>query len=299
MTPRDEDNPPAVSHAAGPAGAKPRQGKLRRMLFSIVKIAVIVYIVFGAILFVFQKRFIYMPSREMRQDPGSLGLEFEELTLTASDGVKIFGWYIPAKADKGTVIFCHGNAGNISGRLPTIGLFHAIGMNVMIFDYRGYGRSEGSPGEAGTYRDASAAWDYVTAVRGEKPERIIVFGRSLGGAIAAHLAETKKPAGLILESTFTSVPDMARKMYPVYPTRLLSRVKYDTLKRIDGLECPIMILHSVDDEMIPYEHGRKLFGAAPEPKRFVEMQGSHNEARPAGVDYQRTLGEFIDEQLRQ
>ena len=273
---------------------KPK-GRLGRMLWSIVRIAVIVYVVFGVILFLFQKRFIYQPRRGVTQTPEIIGVEFETVRLTTADGVSLSAWYVPSSMDRGTVLFCHGNAGNISGRLPTIGKFHALGLNVMIFDYRGYGDSGGSPGEKGTYLDAEAAWDHLIDVRNARPERIVVFGRSLGGAIAAKLAVDRKPAAAILESTFTSIPDLARRMYPVYPTRLLARVRYDTIKRIGDLSCPVLILHSPDDEIIPYAHGRKLFEAAPEPKEFVEMTGGHNDPRPS--DYQNILGDFIDKHV--
>jgi len=265
------------------------------MLWSIVRIVVIVYVVFGVILFLFQKRIIYQPRGQVAQTPEIIGLEYESVRLTTADGVSISAWYVPSSMDRGTVLFCHGNAGNISGRLPTIGIFHALGLNVMIFDYRGYGDSEGSPGEKGTYLDAGAAWDHLIDVRKAKPERIVVFGRSLGGAVATKLAIDRKPAAAILESTFTSIPDLAGRMYPIYPIRLLARVRYDTIKRIGDLNCPVLILHSPDDEIIPYAHGRKLFEAAPEPKQFVEMTGGHNDPRPS--NYQNILGDFIDKHV--
>ena len=268
------------------------------MIWSILRIIIVVYVAFGVILYLFQKRFIYRPSAAIENTPEAAGLKYEDVTLTTSDGVKISAWYVPADDARGTVLFCHGNAGNVSHRLMDLVQFNDLGLNVLIFDYRGYGASEGSPSEKGTYRDAEAAWEHLLDRRGEKPGRIVVFGRSLGGAVAAWLAVEKTPAGLILESTFTSIPDMARKMYPVYPIRLLARVHYDTLSHVRQLKCPVLVLHSRDDDMIPFEHGKKLHEAAPQPKEFLEMRGGHNSPHMDHPDdYANAVGGFITRHL--
>ena len=226
-------------------------------------------------------------------------MDYEDVSLTTSDGVKLHGWFVPATAEpKGTVLMFHGNAGNISHRLETIAIFHELGYNAMIIDYRGYGRSEGSPGEEGTYRDAEAAWTYLTRKRKIEADRIVLFGRSLGAAVAAWLAVEKHSAGLILESAFTSVPDRGAEMYKFLPVRLLARINYDTLGRIDKLRCGLLVIHSRDDEIIPYHHGEQLFEAAKQPKRFQEISGGHNNGFiTSGSIYKNALAEFLSESI--
>jgi fermentation-respiration switch protein FrsA (DUF1100 family) len=184
------------------------------------------------------------------------------------------------------VLFCHGNAGNVSHRLDTLQFFRSLGLGTLIFDYRGYGRSDGSPSEKGTYRDAEAAWRHLVEQRQIPPERIVILGRSLGGAVAARLAADQRPGALVVESAFTSVPDLAARMFPVYPVHLLARIRYNTLKWIRRVHCPVLVVHSRDDEMIPFRHGRRLFEAAPEPKEFLELRGGQMRAtgqRPAAT----------------
>ena len=230
--------------------------------------------------------------------PGRIGLDYREVTFEARDGTALNGWWLPHPASRGTLLFCHGNAGNISHRLTDLMQFNDLGLNVLIFDYRGYGASEGSPSEKGTYRDAEAAWEHLVGERGEKPGRIVVFGRSLGTAVAAWLAAEKTPGAAVLESGFTSVVDMARKMYWMYPVRLLARVHYDTRSHVSRLQCPVLVIHSRDDDMIPFEHGRKLYEAAPGPKEFVEMRGGHNDPHMDHPDdYANAVGGFITRHL--
>jgi hypothetical protein len=176
------------------------------------------------------------------------------------------------------VLFCHGNAGNISHRLDSIRLLHSLGLQVLIFDYRGYGHSEGAASEKGSYRDADAAWRYLVDVRGLPADRIILFGRSLGAAVAADLASRTRPAAVIMESAFTSVPDMAAGIYPWLPVRLLSRYRYDNLDKITRISAPLLLVHSRQDEIIPFAHGERLFERAREPKQFLEINGGHNDA---------------------
>jgi fermentation-respiration switch protein FrsA (DUF1100 family) len=193
------------------------------------------------------------------------------------------------------VLFCHGNAGNISHRLDSIRLFHELGLSVLIFDYRGYGQSSGKPTEKGTYRDADAAWHYLVTLRGILPGHIILFGRSLGAPIAADLATRQSAAAVILESAFTSVPDVAAKFYPWLPVRWLSRYQYNTRKKLASIHSPVMIVHSRDDEIIEYANGERLFEAANEPKQFLELRGGHNDGfMVSGKDYIRGLNNFLD-----
>jgi len=257
-----------------------------------------VYVLFAGFLFIFQSRSVYYPEHAISVDPNNIGLEFESVSFETEDKVKLSGWFIPSKAASGVILFCHGNAGNISHRLESIQIFHRLGMDVFIFDYRGYGRSEGSPTEVGTYRDAEAAWWYLVKERQVSPNRIVVFGRSLGGAVAAWLAHRHMPGSLILESTFTSMPDIGAKLYPYLPVRLLSRFKYNTAEYLNEVDCPVLIVHSRDDEIMPFGHGQRLFEVAKEPKKFLEITGTHNEGFiTSGKHYEEGLNTFISTHL--
>jgi len=266
-----------------------------RMIWSIIGIIVAFYVGLSLLLFLFQSRFIYFPLRQIEATPAILGLTYEAVQFEAEDGVKLSGWFIPAEEASRIVLFFHGNAGNISHRLESIALFHRLGLSVFIIDYRGYGQSEGSPSESETYLDAAAAWRYLVEERGSEPEQIIIFGRSLGGAVATWLAHNHPPKALIIESTFTSVPDMGAGQYPFLPVRLLARIQYNSLERIPQINVPILIVHSPEDEIIPYSHGQQLFQAANEPKTFLQLRGGHNEGFIiSGQPYEEGLKSFIE-----
>lgn len=255
-------------------------------------------ILYGAVcllLYLFQSRLIYFPDRYLAATPQAVGLPYENIGFQTSDGVDLHGWFIPSERPASPVLlFFHGNAGNISHRLESLLIFHRLGLSTLIFDYRGYGKSEGTPSEDGTYLDAETAWGYLTQTRGVEAENVVLFGRSLGGAVAAWLATRLVPGALIVESTFTSVPDLAAKIYPVLPVRLLARFRYDAKQYIARIRCPVLIVHSHDDEIIPSSHGRALFHAAPEPKGFLQIRGGHNEGFLAsGEDYVRGIGDFL------
>ena len=255
------------------------------------------YIILAGFLFAFQSHYVYYPDypeRALLADPSAIGLDFESVYLETEDGVKLSAWFIPSDNARGVILFCHGNAGNISHRLESIEIFHQLGLSVLIFDYRGYGQSEGSPTEQGTYQDAEAAWRYLVETRQLEPAQIIIFGRSLGGAVAAWLAQSQRPGALILESTFTSVPDIAATLYPYLPFRLLSRFQYNTAEYLGGVDCPVLIVHSRDDEIMPFSHGRQLFEIAGEPKELLEISGTHNEGFiTSGENYEQGLNAFI------
>lgn len=249
-------------------------------LGSVLVIGGMLYGTICAYVFFMQGRLIYypnLPSRELTASPRDIGLEYEDVTITTSDDIRLHGWFVPTQQERGVVLFFHGNAGNISHRLDSIEIFHDLGLSSLIIDYRGYGKSQGKVTEQGTYLDAEAAWQYLTRKRNIPAENIVIFGRSLGGAIAAYLAARQQPGALILESSFTSVPDMGVHLYPILPVRLLSRFSYDTKAALQSVTCPVLVIHSPDDEIIPYVNGRKLFETAKEPKSFLEMRGDHNE----------------------
>jgi hypothetical protein len=245
-----------------------------------------------------QGRMLFMPVREMSGNPGNIGLAYEELTLTTQDGVILHGWYIVANEEKGIVLFCHGNAGNISHRLESIKIFHELGFSVLIFDYRGYGKSSGRPSEAGTYLDAEAAWDYLVLTKRRSPKAIVIFGRSLGAAVAAEIALRKNPACLILESAFTSVPDMGAQLYPWLPVRLISRFRFSTIEKVGEIRCPKLIIFSPDDEIVPAGHGEEIYRKALSPKELLKIKGDHNTGfLVSGSYYTEGLKGFLSRSL--
>ncbi|MCP4650727.1 MAG: alpha/beta hydrolase [PVC group bacterium] len=219
---------------------------------------------------------LYYPEKEIVLKPNDVGLAFEEVHFTAKDKVKLHGWYIPAKDAQTSLIFCHGNGGNISHRMDKILLFNNLGVNMFIFDYRGYGKSKGRSSEAGFYNDAEAAYKYLKS-RGDAGRKIIIYGESLGGAVAVDLAAKVPVAGLILESTFTNVLDMAKVVYPLLPGFLVQS-KFDSLSKIKTIDVPKLCMHSQDDNIVPFRLGKKLFDAASEPKQFLEIYGAHNDS---------------------
>lgn len=260
-----------------------------------------VYIVLAGYIYIFQSRFVYYPdlvSPSLSADPSHIGLLFENISFVTSDGVKLSGWFIPKDNPRGVLLFCHGNAGNIGHRLESIQLFNRLGLEIFIFDYRGYGDSEGKPTEEGTYQDVEAAWKYLVEKRRIKKDKAIVFGRSLGGGIASWLASKYTPKALILESTFTSLPDIAAARYWFIPVRILMRIKYNTAGRLGNVNCPTLIVHSRDDRVIPLTHGQRLFETASEPKVLLEITGTHNDGFiTSGTLYEDGLNNFIHQHL--
>ena len=257
----------------------------------------------AAYLYLSQSRMLYypdMPSRVLQGSPADIGLAYDTVWLMAGDGTRLHAWFVPATTARGTLLFNHGNAGNIGDRLDSISLFHSLGLNVLIFDYRGFGESEGKPSEQGTYLDAKAAWDYLLEERMISPQEIIIFGRSLGAAMAADLASQNLSAGVILESAFTSVPDMAASLYPWLPVRWLSRYRYNNLDKVDRITSPLLVMHSRADEIIPFAHGERLFAHANEPKQFLELNGGHNDGYHVSRKvYVKAMQQFLDEILPQ
>ncbi len=231
--------------------------------------------------YLFQESQVYfpeLPSRRIEATPANIGLAFDAVRLATEDGESLTGWFVPAPNPRGTVLYFHGNGGNIGHRVEIIRDFHDLGFNVLIFDYRGYGESSGSPSEEGTYRDAMAAWRHLTEARRIPAQSIVFFGESLGGAVAAWLAERHMPGALVFYATFTSVPDMARKLYPILPVGMLVRLSYDTRSALARVTCPVLIMHSSEDEIVPYSQGETLYASVPGKKELVTLQGGHNDA---------------------
>lgn len=287
------------------------------MLSSLLTILALAYGGVAALLFLMQDKLAYYPQigREIQTTPREHGLDYEALTLATADGEQLDAWFVPApnplppvgEGDKaslsdvkprGVVLILHGNAGNISHRMDSIAMFHRLGYGVLIFDYRGYGRSSGKPSEQGLYQDAQTAWDHLTRQRGIAPARIVLFGESLGGAVAAWLATREKPGALVLSSVFTSAPELGADLYPWLPTKWLVRMRYDTRNTLAQVTCPVLIAHSPDDEIVPFRHGQRLFDAAVAPKVFLPLTGGHNDSfifmRQEWVD---VLAEFLSQHI--
>lgn len=248
----------------------------------------------------FEWKNLYYPSKEIAMTPAAARLAYEDVEFISEDGNKLHGWWIPHENPKGTVIICHGNAGNIGDRVWVAADFHQLGLQVFLFDYRGYGNSRGLTSEQGIYRDARAAYEVVRARYKDADDLpVIVYGRSLGGAVAVQLALDKPVKGLIIESTFTSTIDMGKKLYPMLPVRLICRDRYDSIRKIDQVRVPVLVAHSRADRLIPFEMGRALFEKANEPKQFFELTGDHNDSGwSVSGHYWEGLNQFIHSTLQ-
>ncbi len=226
----------------------------------------------------FEHNQAYHPTRELEYPPAEVGHPWEEVWLTAPDGVRLNAWFFRAAEDsprrRWAALFCHGNGGNISSR-P--GYYRAVmesGVNLLTFDYRGYGRSEGRVSEEGTYTDAMTALAWLQS-RGFPPSHVVAWGESLGGGIASEVARRAPLGGLALQSSFTSIPDLGAELFPWLPVRWIGRIRYDTHNRLPRLTCPVLVMHSRADEVIPFHHGERNFAAARDPKLFCEIGGNH------------------------
>lgn len=244
-----------------------------------------------------EKGFIFFPDRTIQETPADIRLAFEDLYLLTPDGVKINAWFVPYPDARATLLWFHGNAGNLSNRVDQLRHFHqAVKLNVMMIDYREYGRSEGQVTEEGTYQDALTSYDYLWTRSDLDPARIVVFGQSLGAAVAIELAMQRKAYGLILEASFTSVQDMARAALPWLPIGPLFSTRYDSLSKIERVEAPLLILHGDRDEIVPYFQGRRIFEAAREPKTFYTISGAghNNTYEVGGRAYFEAIARFIE-----
>lgn len=266
-----------------------------------VGVVFLMLLVFTGFLVGIENRIIFYPYKfpEGIWNPEFYGLQVEDVYFKAEDGVKLHGWFVAATRPSNnvgqevppTLIWFHGNAGNLSHRLEHILLLHNLRLNIFIFDYRGYGKSEGSPDEQGVYLDSIAAYRTMTESKGLP----FLYGQSLGGACAIEVAMHYPIAGLILESTFTSAADMARKMFPIFPVGRFLRTKFDSINKIPQVTAPKLFLHGTQDEIVPYTMGRKLFEAAKEPKEFHDIIGAeHNDTYiVGGADYFHAIDRFV------
>ncbi|MFC1555809.1 alpha/beta hydrolase [candidate division KSB1 bacterium] len=248
------------------------------ILKNILYAGIFIYLFLVILLYFFNARLIFFPDKNLYTTPADSGMQYEDAEIITKDGVRLHGWYVTNDSTDATIIYCHGNAGNISGRVDILKILHDLKINVLMFDYRGYGRSEGSPSEDGTYRDVEAAWRYITAEKGIPREKVILYGRSLGGPIAAFCASRFNPGGLILHGTFTSVPDVAETIYPKFLVKILPAfIKYPTGRYLNETVCPVLVIHSSEDTLIPFKFGTELYELAPNEKSFLETHGTHND----------------------
>ncbi len=248
-----------------------------RMLFIFSSFTLLLLFSFNSYLYLKQPNMVFFPLKGINVTPKEWGLSYEDLKIPLADKTKISAWYLPhPEADK-TVLFFHGNGGNISHRGDSLYIFHKLKLNVLIIDYPGYGKSEGTPSETGVYQSATAAWHYLVSEKKLKPEDIIIFGRSLGGAVAVDLASRVKAGGLILESTFSSVHDFVDMVFPVLSHFIYLRYSFDSFSKINKVSVPVLVVHSPDGEVIPFELGQKLFEAVVSEKIFLPIKGGHND----------------------
>ncbi len=224
-----------------------------------------------------ERHSIFFPMREMYATPAQAGLPYEEVYFETSDNKRLNGWFILNKEAKFVILFCHGNAGNISHRIEKMSILHNLGVNIFIFDYRGYGKSQGKPSESGLYRDAEAAYKYLVEERKISKDDIVLYGESIGSAVIIDLAKKADVKALITEEAFTSIKDMAKMAYPFLPHFIFSS-RFDCVSKIKDITCDKLIIHSIDDEIVPFYLGERLFDAARPPKKFLRIRGSHNTA---------------------
>ena len=262
---------------------------VKHMLQQILVTAILAYAAMVLLVWLTQDRLIYFPhiGGAAVATPLAVKLPFEDVRITTEDGETLAAWWVPAAPARGAVLLFHGNAGSIADRIAYLPHFNAMGYAVLLVDYRGYGASTGKPSEAGTYRDADAAWRWLAAQQKLQPVDIVVVGESLGGAVAAELAARVQPGALLLVSTFTSATDLGAQIYPWLPVRWISRYRYDTLGHLQKFKGAVLIAHSRDDEIVPFAHGERLYAAATGVRSFLEMRGGHNDSylfsRPAWV----------------
>jgi pimeloyl-ACP methyl ester carboxylesterase len=267
----------------------------------------IVGITYGAItllLFLFQHRLVYLPDlgREYGGTPADAGMAHVAIEIPTADGERLAAWVVDAPgtdpAGRGTVLFLHGNAGSLGARVENLRVFHQLGWRTLIFSYRGYGRSTGTPGESGTYEDAAAAWRYLTGTLGVPPAHIVAYGESLGAGVASWLAVNHPLGGLATMAAFTSIPDLGQERYPWIPVRALARLGYDNLGNLAKLQVPVLVIHSRDDELVRFTHAQRLLAAAQAsgvPATLLELRGSHDGAfRDSAAQYRDGLARFLD-----
>lgn len=279
-------------------------GSMFRIMKFVISFAVVI------ILFILYIRYLecstlFAPSKIIEATPADLGLSFEDIHFNTEDNVTLNGWFIPAaeavdvsrmrkSTRRSTLLFLHGNAGNIGDRLGKLAFFFQMGVNVFIFDYRGYGKSQGNPTENGIYKDAVAAYEYLlTRSKDVDPKNIVAYGASLGGVVAIDLATKRELSGVIVDSAFTSARDMAKEIYPFLPSFFI-QLKLDSIVKIKYVTIPKLFFHSKQDEIVPFALGEKLYRAAPSPKKFLQIRGTHvNAHTESAEEFVKGITDFL------
>ncbi len=290
----DEANGAIVQMPAGNPQARSR--RLGHMVFRLLFLLCIAYAGVFLVLSYLQTSIIFPAFGAVWQTPADAPYQWEYEDVARSvDGHTTRGWYIPVENARATLLFSHGNGGTISDRLEFVEMFKPMGLNVLLYDYGGYGDSTGRPSEQRCYADARAMWHYLTVDKGIPASQIILFGESLGGGVTVNLATEVTPGAVVLQSTFLSIAKRAHEMFPIVPVRLFLRHHFDNAAKIGGIEAPILIVHSPDDTIIPYHHGKDLFALAPDPKSFLEIRGDHNEGPfQSQRTYMNGIADFLD-----
>jgi hypothetical protein len=287
-----------VTESSPPTNPKAGGGPLRQVgnvAWRVGRIVLIAYLAIVLIAMFIEEMMMFPASRYPDGDWDPPGLVFEDAEFAAADGTRLHGWYVPCDRPRATVLLCHGNAGNVTDRADWVRLLQqGLRVSVLVFDYRGYGKSEGKPNEGGIIADGRAARAWLAEREGIDETEIVLLGRSLGGAVAVALAAEKPPRGLVLESTFSSMTDLAAGLFPILPVRLFLRNRFDSLSRIQNYDGPLLVSHSKADEVIPFRFGQKLYDGAPSKnKKFMAFdKAGHNWSPP---EYYEALDAFLDE----
>ncbi len=248
------------------------------LLKAMIACAAVSYLAVCVYVYAAQDSMVFKPSKDFAALPDKARLPYEDIRIHGKDGVSLSAWHFPLEGSKATVLFLHGNSWNMGRFVTTAELYRKLGLACLMIDYRGYGSSSGKPSEEGLYADAESAYRWLTEERKTPSGRIVIAGRSLGGALAARLAAKLPCAGLSLESAFTSLDDEGSYFHPFLPIRLLSKYRFDTAADLAKASCPLLVVHSRDDKTVPFAFGKRLFELAPaKPKSFVELRGSHND----------------------
>lgn len=291
-----ESTPPARAEQVSVPTSKPSTLKaLGNHAWRVARIVLVAYLAVVLIAMFIENLMMFPASRYPDGDWHPPGLVFEDAEFTAADGTRLHGWYVPCDRPRATVLLCHGNAGNVTDRADWIRLLQQdMRVSVLVFDYRGYGKSEGKPYEEGIIADGRAARAWLAEREGIDETDIVLLGRSLGGAVAVALAAEKPPRGLVLESTFSSMTDLAASLFPFLPIRLMLRNRFDSLSRIQKYKGPMLVSHSKTDEVIPFRFGEKLYEGAPsKDKRFIAFDDAgHNWSPP---EYYEAFDKFLNE----
>ncbi|MDX1640372.1 MAG: alpha/beta hydrolase [Balneolaceae bacterium] len=268
--------------------------KVGMSLMSILISILAGYALLLGMMYIFQNKLIFLPSSELIVTPEKAGLRAEEVWIDTKDGERLHGWFFPNDDSEYVVVLSHGNAGNISGRIDIAKLLSGTGVSVLLYDYRGYGQSSGKPTEEGLYIDVESVVNYLKAERGYSERQMIMYGRSMGGAVASYAATKFDVSGLVLDSAFKNLKAMVSDLYPFVPASL-ARYELPTESYLHEIQnTPVMIMHSPNDTIVDFSHGRHLYQIAKEPKRFVELRGGHNENFHASIDiHTKSWKEFL------